>query len=50
MSSIVTVKILWFYFLANKTKGTAYIIRILRGFNVSSLHSLLRLAVIVLLC
>jgi len=49
MSSIITVKILWSCFLANKIKGAACIIRILRGFNVSSLHSLLRLAVVVLL-
>jgi len=49
MSFIVIVKILWSYFLANKTKGVAYIIQILRGFNILSSHSLLQLAVIVLL-
>jgi len=31
-------------------KGVAYIIRILRGFNKTSSHSLLQLAVIDLLC
>jgi len=50
MSSIITVKISWSRFLANKTKGAACIIRILRGFNISSSHSLLRLAVVVLSC
>jgi len=49
MSFIVIAKILWSHFLANKIKGVACIIRILRGFNISSLYSLLRLAVIVLL-
>jgi len=50
MSSIIVVKISWSYFLANKIKGAAYIIQILRGFNISSPHSLLQLAVVVLLC
>jgi len=49
MSFIVIVKILWSYFLANEIKGAACIIQILRGFNVLSLHSLLRLVVVVLL-
>jgi len=49
MSSIIIAKILWFCFLANKIKGAACIIRILRGFNILSSHSLLQLAVIVLL-
>jgi len=49
ISSIIIAKISWSYFLANKMQGTAYITRILRGFNVSSSHSLLRLVVITLL-
>jgi len=46
MSSIVIVKILWSYFRANKTKGAAYIIRILKGFGITSSHSLLLLVVV----
>jgi len=46
MSSIVTVKISWSRFRANEIKGAAYIIRILRGFGVTSSHSLLPLVVI----
>jgi len=49
MSFIIIAKILWSRFLANKIKGVACIIRILRGFNILSLHSLLQLAVVVLL-
>jgi len=49
MSSIIIAKILWSCFLANKIKGAACIIQILRGFNISSLHSLLQSAVVVLL-
>jgi len=50
MSSIIIAKISWSYFLANKIKGTAYIIQISRGFDISSSYSLLQLAVVVLLC
>jgi len=49
ISSIVIAKILWFCLFANKIKGAAYIIWILRGFNVISLYSLLQLAVVALL-
>jgi len=49
ISSIVTAKILWSRFHANEIKGAAYIIRILRGFRVTSLHSLLQSAVVALL-
>jgi len=49
MSSIIIAKISWSHFLANEIKGAACIIRILRGFNILSSHSLLRLAVVVLL-
>jgi len=49
MSSIVTAKISWSRFRANKTKGAAYIIRISRGFGITSLHFLLQSVVIALL-
>jgi len=41
ISSIIIVKISWSRFRANKIKGAAYIIQILRGFGVTSLYSLL---------
>jgi len=41
ISSIVIAKILWSRFHANEIKGAAYIIQILRGFGVTSSHSLL---------
>ena len=48
ISSIITAKILQSYFLANKIKGAACIIRISTGFNILSSHSLLRLVVVAL--
>ena len=49
ISSIVTIKILWSHFFANKIKGIAYILQILRGFIITFLYSLLRLIIVALL-